>query len=349
MIDSTMKKLFLLLASTSLLTAEMPLVDFSQFQGKDQKIAVQNTILSRVNGKTISMMDVKKKMDMLFHQSYPQLSNSNQARIQFYEMSWRHVLMDMIDNELIIADALDKEIKISDGEIREIMEERFGPNVMQTLDKIGLTYDETWKMVKNEQIVQRMSWWFVNQKAISTVTPQDIRQAYRLYLEEHPAYSDWTYRVISIRVDQADDMLSEKIYKFLSESNQSPDSLENALKQFEVPGISIAVSNEYSAKTPELSDIHKASLASLDIGNYSKPSFQTSRADKKTVYRIFYLIGKEDHSAPSFETMANQLRNDLTQKAVVQESQVYIKKLRKHYGFEADKTLPEDLHPFSLQ
>lgn len=339
-----MKTLFTFLFATLSLAAN-PMVDFSQ----DQKIAVQNTILAKVNGKTISMIDVKKKMDMIFHQSYPHLTSSNQARVQFYEASWRRALMDMIDNELIISDATDKEIKITDGEIREVMEERFGPSVMQTLDKIGLTYEETWKMVKNELIVQRMSWWFIQSKAVSSVTPQDIRQAYRLYVKENPAYSDWKYRVVSIRVDQADDMLSEQVYQLLNESGKAPTLLEEELKKFEAPGISIAISNEFNAKTQELSDIHKASLETLSPGAYSKPSFQVSRADKKTVYRIFYLIDKMDVPAPAFEDLAQQLRGDLIQKAVVHESEVYLGKLRKHYGFEAAKAIPDDLHPFSLQ
>lgn len=342
MIFANMKTLILLLFITSVLAAN-PFSDYSQ----EPKIAVQNAILAQVNGKTISMIDVKKKMDMVFHQSYPHLADSNQARFQFYQASWRHVLMDMIDNELIISDATDKEIKLTDGEVREVLEERFGPNVMQTLDKIGLTYEETWKMLKNELMVQRMTWWFVHSKAISNVTPQDIRQAYRLYLEQNPAYSEWKYRVISIRVNEPDDALAEKIREVLSESAKEPD--EAMLKTFEVPSVSIALSNEFTAKTQDLSDIHKASLESLTPGTYSKPSFQTSRSDKKTVYRIFYLAGKNDHPSPSFEDLSQNLKNELIQKAVVQESEGYLGKLRKYYGFDTDQTIPEDLHPFSLE
>ena len=204
-------------------------------------------------------------------------------------------------------------------------------------------------MVKNELTVQRMSFWFIQSRAMSSVTPQDIRQAYRLYLEQNPAYSVWKYRVVSVRVDHADDMFSQKVYQFLTEHGSSPESLEEELKQFEAPGVAIAVSTEYTAKTQDLSDIHKTALSALEPGTFSKPAFQTSRVDKKSVYRIFYLVHKEEHPAPGFEDLAAQLRNDLTQKAVAQESQVYLGKLRKHYGFEPDKTLPEDLHPFSLQ
>lgn len=337
-------KIALLAACFGTLTAQMPPANFA-----DQKIAVQNSILTKVNGKTISMMDVKKKMDLMFHQNYPQYEGNNQARFQFYEASWRHILMDMIDNELIISDALDKEIKLTDGEVREALEDRFGPSVMQTLDKIGVTYDEAWKMLKNEMIVQRMSWWFVQSRAMSSVTPQDIRQAYRLHLEKNPAYSDWTYRVISIKADKANDPLSEEIHQVLADSGKPPEYLLEDLKKLEAPGISISVSNEYSASDKELSELHKTSLAFLQPGDYSKPSFQTSRIDKKTVYRIFYLIDKCDHPAQAFEDLAAQLRNELVQKAAGEESKNYVSKLRKHYGFDASTVLPDDLHPFSLQ
>ncbi len=313
----------------------------------EQKIAVQNSILAKVNGKTISMIDVKKKMDMIFHQNFSQFADSNMARYQFYEAHWKRVLMDMIDHELIISDALDREIKLSDGEVREEMEKRFGPNVMRTLDKIGLTYDETWKMVKNEMIVQRMTGWFVYSKALSNVTPQDIRQAYRLYLKENPPYSEWAYQVISIRLSEDDDACIEKIYQTLQSSGKSPDLIE--LKEFESPGISISLSNEYTAKTQDLSEIHRASLESLSIGSYSKPSFQISRADQKSVYRVFYLKSKTDFPAPSFDQIAAKLKDELESKALAKESESYIAKLRKHYGFDADNTIPEDFHPFSLQ
>ena len=72
------------------------------------------------------------------------------------------MLMEMIDHQLILADATDKEIKISSGEVREEMEFRFGPNIMLTLDNIGLTYDDTWKMSWNSlELVMRnqsLSW-----------------------------------------------------------------------------------------------------------------------------------------------------------------------------------------------
>jgi len=326
----------------SALFAQMPpAVDFSD----DHKIAVHNTILAKVNGTTISMIDVKKKMDMAFHQHFSHLAGSSSARYQFYEASWRHVLMEMIDHQLILADAEEKEAKLTDGEVREEMEQRFGPNIMFTLDKIGLTYEESWKMVREELLVRRMTWWFIHSKAMNQVTPQDIRQAFRLYSKENPAYQELAYRVISVKGDAAQEV-AEKAYTLLVSRKVSPELLIEALQELDP---SIQVSSEYRTNDKTLSEAHKAALVSLAPGEYSHPSLQKSRTDKQIVVRIFYLSERTDHAAPEFEAMSAQLRENLIQKAVAQESTAYLEKLRKHYGFDMKSDLPEDFHPFSLE
>jgi hypothetical protein len=341
------KILLALLLSTSAI-ATQPAPNFSA----ESKIAMQNMILAKVNGRTFSVMDVKKKMDLLFYKNYPHLADSLQARAQYYQASWRPVLTEMIDNELILADAMAKELKLTDGEIREEMENRFGPNVMMTLDKIGLTHEETWDLIKNEMMVQRMSWWFIHSKAMQSVTPKDIRESYQAYLKQNPPYEECKYRVVSIRMDTPDETLSEKIYSFLLEKNKSPENLQAELKQLETENAKIQISNEYVAKDIELSESHKNALASLSPGTFSKSVSQFSKAEKKTIYRIFYLNEKTGHPAPSFEAISQELQNKLVQKAAISFSDSYLGKLRKHYGFDPDsfkKAVPEDLHPFSLQ
>lgn len=103
-------------------------------------------------------------MDMVLHQNYPQHAESVPARFQFYTSSWRSVFMEMVDMELILADAKDKEIKLTDGDVREEIENRFGPNVLQTLDGLRLSYDDAWKMIKNDLLMQRMVWFLFSRK-----------------------------------------------------------------------------------------------------------------------------------------------------------------------------------------
>ena len=328
--------------------AEAPMMGIPDYH----KIGVQNSILAKVNGTSISMVDVKKKMDLLFHQNYPQLAQSSQAKYQFYEASWRHVLMEMIDNELILADAADKEIKLTDGEIREEIESRFGPNVMSTLEKVGVSYDDAWKMVKNELVVRRMTWWFIHSKAYAKVTPQEIKQAYRDHLEKNPAYVDWKYRVITLKGESVA-ALADELYGKIVQSQHSPEQLQSVFDAFQAehPSVSLQLSSEFAAKNADVSDAHRRSLEKLQPFEYSQPVVQKSR-DQQEVVRLFYLAGKTDHPAASFEEMSPLLKNELLQKSVGEIAENYIGKLRKHYRFDSahlEETLPNDMHPFSIQ
>jgi hypothetical protein len=334
-----MMRLFLILFAAAAFANASSQVDFSD----DQKIAIQNSILAKVNGETISVIDVKKKMDLAFHRSYPHLENNTAARYQFYEGSWRHVLMEMIDHQLILTEAAEKEIPLSDTDVREEMESRFGPNIMFTLDRIGLTFDETWKIVKDELLVQRMTWWFIHSKAISQVTPQDIRQAFRIHVKENPAFEELRYRVIAIRGEDPQ-ATAEKVRNILIEKALSPESAIAVLKEMDP---TIQVSSEFVANDKELSDAHKSALYQLTPGSYSVPVLQKSKADNKVVARIFYLNEKTFHPAPQFDSLAHTLRDQLIQKAVTQESSTYLTKLRKNHPFY--ENIPEDFHPFSLQ
>lgn len=344
-----MRKAFFLLTIPFLATAaEMP----GPFAQPDhQKIAFQNSIIAKVNGKTISMMDVKKRLDLFFYKNYPQLANNSSARYQFYQQSWRQVVMEMIDHELILADAAEKEIKLTDGEVREEMEKRFGPNTLITLDKIGLNYEEAWKLTKDEMTVQRMNWWFVQAKAMQKVTPDEIRQSYRHYLKENPPYREWKYKVVTVRGQEAEEM-GKQVAALLSENSQSPDNLKDLLKTFESEQLTVQISNELTATDKDLSDTYKLYLSPLSPGTYSAPLTKSNSSDRQPVTKIFYCSEVNQHDAPKFEEMHVKLREELLQKAVQEQSMAYIEKLRKHYGFDDQSlksAIPQNLEPFSIE
>jgi hypothetical protein len=115
---------------------------------------------------------------------------------------------------------------------------------------------------------------------------------------------------------------------------------------------SVAISPEYTANHLKLSDAHKSALSDLTEKQYSKPITQTSRVENKTIARIFYLSQKKDFPAPPFEELSQKLKGELIQKAIAAESDRYIMKLRKHYGYDAShlqESLPDTLTPFSLR
>ena len=316
-----------------------------------EKLTLQNAILAKVHHNTISVIDVMKKMDMLFHRSYPQLIDNKQARYQFYFTQWKYVLDEMIDTELILADAETKGLKITDGEIREQMEERFGPNIIKTLDKVGISYDEAWEMFKTEMVVQRMTGFYVHSKALFSVSPQMVRKAYREYLKENPAEQTWTYQLVTIRSGEnpPDEEITSQIHSIVSSHQQDKDTLFESFKE-EHPEYDVRISQEYRVDNKQISENHRLILSNLIAGEYSRPIPQESRFENGLVHRIFHLKDYTYDAPASFGETANRLKEELLQRAVEQEYTRYLAKLRKYYGYETLREMvPENFEPFQLQ
>lgn len=322
--------------------------------GKEPKLNIHNIVLTKVNGKSISVIDVMKKMDFIFHKAYPNLISSKQARYQFYSSSWKHVLTELINTELMLAQAEAKEIKIHDSEIREEMENRFGPNTMTNLSTVGLSYNEAFQMIKTELIVRRMMWFFVQSKALTQITPQLIKQEYRLYLEKNPSFDEWDYQVISVKGsnDQEAEAAANKIYELTKSNTLSFEELEAKLKELEKEFVNtnMQASPTYKVTSKDISKSHKDVLSTLQVNSFSPPIFQTSRSDNKKIHRIFFLKRHELKTPPSFEEMADNIKNELLQKAVSEESELYFAKLRKYYGITQESAIiPENFEPFSIE
>ncbi len=61
-----------LLCSCSSLFGAVSNLDFSLDNSYPQNIVINNRILLKVNGKSITVMDVVRKMDLLFYRQYPE-------------------------------------------------------------------------------------------------------------------------------------------------------------------------------------------------------------------------------------------------------------------------------------
>ncbi len=338
-----------LVCATCVAQSPPPLFGEAQHEG----IGVKNTILAKVNGKTISVIDVMKKMDVIFHNNFPHLVDSQQARYQFYMNSWRHVLNEIVNSQLILADAESKEIKVEDAEIRKEVDKKFGPNVMLTIDSIGLTYEEAWQMAKEDILVQRMSWFRINAKAYQSVTPEELRKEYVTYCQENPPKKEWEYGTISIRSENKE--LSEKIAHEIAEfinKNPEMDRIKEHIDKLKVsdPNCSISVSDEYKVKEEELSKSYQNVLKSLKKSTFSEPLLQDSRNNKSFCYRLFHLKNYTEENPAAFETLYNKLEERVLQKTIANESTKYLEKLRSFYCYDQQKIeLPKDFTPFVLE
>lgn len=323
--------------------------------GEDkQTLFVNNRVVAKVNGKAISIMDITKKMDMLFYRQYPQYASSVPARFQFYQANWKYVLQELIDKELILADAQEAKLPVSLGDVRQEMESLFGPNIIHNLDQAGLTFEEAMKMVQDDLIIKRMIYARVNAKVIKLITPQDVREAYEKYAQEHIRPDSWRYHVISIRDKDVSKgaEAANLVHNFLNENVPLQELSGNVKKTHPFENTSVNISEEHTHTEKEMPETSRAILETLQSKSYSKPIPQQSRTDKSTVFRIYYLDQMEKGGSPPLNEAENEVRNGLASIAVRDETERYIKRLRQYYDVQ-ENTLKEimasDFQPYSLK
>lgn len=321
--------------------------------GGEQNIVINNRVLARINGKAISVVDVMKKMDILFLKQFPEYTSIAEARYQFYDINWRHVLEDLIDKELVLADAEENKVQISSGDVRQEMETMFGPNIIENLDKIGLTFEEAHKIIQGDLIIRRMMMMRVNSKAMRNVTPQAIRAAYEDFSKKNLRQEAWHYRVLSIRNKDAaaGAKTAELAYQLLTEEGLPLNDLVQRLKEDNQKS-SINLSDDLFQTEGEIAEALKPILQNLSEQAYSKPFEQKSRADNSTVFRIIYLKEKVPGGLIPFNELEMQLHDQLFNAALEVETDAYLKKIRQHFDVKVDvinELIPEDFQPFALK
>lgn len=324
---------------------------------KEPQIIINNRVLAKANGKPISVMDLMKKMDMLFYRQFPQYTSSTQARYQFYLANWKHVLNELIDKEMITADSEESKLVVSPGDVRQEMETLFGPNIIENLDMINLSFEEAFQMVLADITIRRMMYFRVQTKAMAQATPQKIREYYDRIANNTIRDNEWIYRVITVR------------HRDPSKAAETAHIVQNLLKEDKVPfadlagkleGMfpdaakrpSVTVSEEFHTNEKELSDSFKKTLVTLSPDSFSLPLAQKSRSDNSTVVRVFYLKEMIAGGAIPFKDLEAKIKGILIEEAMEKESEAYLKRLRQHFDVPeglVDDLAKSDYQPFVLK
>lgn len=342
--------LFLFVANHSVAFAKDPFL--FGMEGPKQHILVNNRILAIANGKPISVIDIMKKMDVLFYKQYPQYTSNNAARFQFYKVNWKRILQDLIDKELILADAQEAKVKVTNGEVRKEMEATFGPNIILNLDKAGITFDDAWKMMEDDILLRRMVGFRAQLKALKKITPQVVKNAYEEFAKNNIQPEKWQYQVIAIRDEDAlkGETEANRIHQFLLNHHGSIEELSKAIENDS--STKITISELFTHEEKDLSPAYKEVLVSLSQNSFSAPIAQKSKKDKSTAFRIFYLKERTAAGAPTFNEVGKKIRYELLEEAIEKETIAYFEHLRKHYhvhenGF--NELVAEGFEPFSLK
>lgn len=300
-----------------------------------KSVKVCNRVVAIVNDEPITLLDVTKHLDLILAQHYPEYKDSPAMRYEFYQSQWQGFLDDIIENKLILAEANERGAKVTEGELHQEIERRYGPNVLHTIDEMGKSYDEVRKMVTDEMLVQKVTNFVVRYKAFSRITPAGIQEAYKAYLASTPETNEWSYYTVSIRgnSDESCEELAQRIVEACEKENVAfQDVVRKLAEEGKIPeGVQANLSNLFTQKDTELNDSYRAALTGLKPGELSAPQVHTKVASQP-IYRIFSLTAHNIAKPKVFADVQEELRMQLFRKYVSEEATSFLTTLRTKYG-----------------
>ncbi|MBM3192689.1 MAG: hypothetical protein FJZ59_00455 [Chlamydiae bacterium] len=345
-------KFITLAASLFCMSGVCQMPGFFSPQGETYEIIMSNRVLAKINGKTFSVMDVKKKMDLFLHEHHPESLSSNLLLYQFYTQNWRQSLQEMIDNELIKMEAVTFKINISDGDVRQEMDKRFGPNLVKRLDELKLSYEEAKQIVHDDIVVRNMQWYRIWARVLQDVTPETVKAGYETYLAKLQLKDDWTYKVATLKGPNQSEEAAIKAYNLLLQEESEVTPIEvKGISGFLPTDTSLQISEPITISTKDLSNEIVKVLEDLPANTFSKPIAQKSKSDGSTVFRMYYLIDHKKESPPSFEQVSAKIHETLVQRYGDLQREEYFTKLRKRFLSEdlvVKNLFPPSYQPFNI-
>jgi hypothetical protein len=348
------KFIFFSLATVTAGLESAPLDYFQSQSNQPTKLVIHNRPLLKIHGKTISVMDVKKKMDIFLHENHPEAVDNPLLAHQFYSQSWRSTLQEMINTELVLMESEELKYEIPEGDINQEIESRFGPNVVQRLDKMNLSLEEAKIVVRDDIISKNMSWYRVWARVHQLVSPDIIKKQYEHYLATADREDSWKYQTLTVRGNDRDATLaiSEQVHEYLQEHPYSPFSdVAKTLNKTLPSSVSLNVSAEFEQRSNQLSPEYLAILSRLPLANFSEPIEQKSKSDGNTVFRFFQVKRHEKVALKSLDELVPAIRGKLLQEYGQRQMDEYFGKLRKRFCCEdlvVDTLFDRAYQPFSI-
>lgn len=299
-------------------------------------INFNNRILAIVNGTPISMLDVVKQLDLLFYRKYRDYQTKPEAKVQFYTAHWKEVFSELIDRELVLADAQEKQFTVSQGDVRQEMEEMFGPDLIKNVHEAGLTIPEVRKLLHADITLRRMLFFKVRAKAYASISPQDVAAAYEKLKKEATVHEEVIWQVISIK---GDPKKSEKVACQLAKElkpSDPPTKALNMVKDVEKEGIQLTLSAPFTTARKALSKELSTLFSSLKPQSYSAP-ISTRGRDGAVSWKIYFLSGVQSCSFPPLQEVETQVREQLVATRVEQMTKEYVVQLHHHFGVDIEE------------
>jgi hypothetical protein len=320
-----------------------------------KSVEVNNRLLANIDGEPITVYDVTKYMDIVMWKQYPEAFDSPQLRYQFYTANWKYYLKDLIERALLLQEAKKMRITVSNGDVRQELENLYGPNIVANLKKMGQSLKEVEESTRKQLMMQRLLGYKVHQPSYKYTTPKRVKELYAEYAENHQRDGFFEYRVISLRSADAAKIpfVAAVAYHLLEEENVAIDNLKEALQLqgLLTSALKLSISELFHHTTSQMSEQYKTILSGMDPGSYSHPQSQKDK-EGGGIYRIFYLKEKQLPGPIPFEEAEAEIKKQILSEKFEEYTLKYMQEVANSHHVNVDeilKQIPENFTPYILK
>ena len=317
-------------------------------QGAKAAITVDNRVLATVRDQIITVHDVSKKLDMVFYKTYPQYRNSPEARCEFYKANWRKMLEDLIDRELVLTWAEERQFQVSNGDLRQELEEMFGPDVMINLYESGLSLHDVQEMLRADILMRRVLYSFVRVPVLATITPRDVRALYVAKAKEASSQEIFCWKSVSIK-EKGQDCSKKTAESVLNMFRKDHLDLQVVLKKLP-QNVEVTQSQLFRLDKKDIAPHIYDILSKLEIGAYSDLVSVADKQEGQKGWRFYVLEAKEKGKLPPLVDIEEELRGELAYPEIEKKTRALLDDLRTQY--QVTQLIPANemvaFEPFSV-
>lgn len=302
---------------------------------------------------TITSYDLVKQMDlMLLHQGRSIPANLKQ---DYYKASWQSVLQNMVERDLILQQAHEKDFKVERHEVIDEITRRLGNNYIVVLDKENIPLNDLIEDIEKELLVQRMIYIKVHYKAQRALTLGAISERYNEYLRNNPARTLVTFDLYTLKTkaDSLDSSLGEALLDLEKRLLSQRLLSDIELKEMSEQEVSISRLNFNQVDQSKLNELLASKAQELSEGALSYWNIPEAREanEPNTQAKLIHLLKREEEHPKSLNTLRDQLEHELFNIHLEKASQAYIKQLYSTYEEELSELTQrierQEIHPFS--
>ncbi|MFH1414477.1 MAG: peptidylprolyl isomerase [Elusimicrobiota bacterium] len=287
---------------------------------------VVDKVIARVNGKVILLSEYNSRAKAIIDE-YQKVLTSPDKDNKINELK-ANILEQMIDEKLLIEKAEKDNIRVTDAEVDQGVDEISGrfPSEMEfqnEISKQAMTGEKFRQNVRNQLMVIKL----INQNVNGKISPPPDEEL-KIYYDEHQSemMSPEQIRVRHILITTSEERPQEESKKKIDEiyemAKKDPSKFSSfAEEHSEGPSASQGGDLGYFSKGEMVKEFEEVAFA-MEVGDISKP------VKTRFGYHVIKLIGKRSSEKKTFSEAKDKLKSLLYQMKMEKQYEKFLRELR---------------------